>query len=370
MSNNFNLEKTEYMAFGNPMRVLSNFSDFEEFMAWVVEGGSNSLRYKTNQSKYDEFIDDFEQYKRRGGRNDWFGNPDYAKMGNYTLREYQDLQRLNSVLQSFTDNLSPSLFNKIKKKKLQFNDRFGNFSFDRASQGLFILNELYSPSQNRVVDEREVVKKNNDYYLKSDNSAVIQRKEQRDDGSPLYRTSVRSVFAMFPELPQQATSVEIIGVIGHLVDKTADEILWTGISAMVIAELLIQANIPVKITGMRMFTPNRNEKYAIEIPIKNFHETLDKNQVAFALSDPAFFRFFGFLATVRCFSEFNERVPSNFVASITKGHYNLLEPFLEKTRDEGTVPIIFPQVYSKSDCEKYITDTISNLATLFNGATP
>jgi hypothetical protein len=32
--------------------------------------------------------------------------------------------------------------------------------------------------------------------------------------------------------------------------------------------------------------------------------------------------------------------------------------------------LFFPQVYSERDCENYITDTIRNLATLFNGSTP
>lgn len=368
MSNAVEVNTLEYSKNSQDIHVISGFSDFEQFMEWAI---SENFQKRTNKNEYDEIVSRVNRAASDSrSERDWYGRPNYSKiLANNQLRDYQDLPKLNNVLNKFTENIDSSLFSMIKKRKLRFNDRFGNFSFDRASAGLFILDEYYSPSQNAIVDERNVTKKNNAYFLKSDNSVVEKRKQQREDGSPYYKTSVRSVFAYFPEEPQQSRAVEIFSVIGHSWTKEANEILWSGIAAITVASILEQAGIPTKISGLQA-NKIQHDCFATIIPVKQFHETLDINQIAFILSDPAFFRIYGFYSVLHGYDTFDFASPPSLGAPITSGHKEMLQPYLDKELEQGTVPLFFPQVYSERDCENYIADTIRNLATLFNGSTP
>lgn len=349
---------------------LYGFENFEAFMNWALLK-TLSIPYNVNE-KVRTMLHISNAAAEPALYSNWYGNLDYNKLMSNTLRDYQDLQRLNTTIDKFTQSIDTSLFSMIKKRKLRFNDRFGNFSFDRASAGLFILDEYYSPSQNAIVDERNVTKKNNAYFLKSDNSIVEKRKQQREDGSPYYKTSVRSVFGYFPEEPQQSRAVEIFSILAHDSSKTADQILWSGIAAITVASILEQANIPTKISGLVYAdeTGDLDEVYISIIPVKQFHETLDISQIAFALSDPAFFRTYGFFSTINTFDIFNKETPDALGYPVEKHHQKLLQPYIDEKLEQGIVPLFFPQVYSERECENYITYTIRNLATLFNGSTP
>lgn len=368
MSNAIEVNTLEYRKNAKDTHVVYGFSDFEQFMEWAF---FKNLRRPFNINRKDRVIERMQYGATYPQSSEyWYGKPNYDKLLQNELRDYQDIPKLNNTLDKFTQNIDSSLFSMIKKRKLRFNDRFGNFSFDRASAGLFILDEYYSPSQNAIVDERNVTKKNNAYFLKSDNSIVEKRKQQREDGSPYYKTSVRSVFGYFPEEPQQSRAVEIFSVIGHMNDKTADEILWTGIAAIVVASILENANIPTKISGARMSQQDSGKVYCTIIPVKQFQETLDINQIAFILSDPAFFRTYGFFTSINICDMFNVDIDEDLGSSIRTNHQEILQPYLDKELEQGTVPLFFPQVYSERSCENYISATIRNLATLFNGSTP
>lgn len=368
MSNAVGINKLKYRKKSKDIHVLYGFSDFEQFMKWASDKVL-TRRFNIERKLFIlQMVKDGEANPTR--HKDWFGNPNYKKLLSNQLRDYQDLPKLNKVLNKFTQSIDSSLFSMLKKRKLRFNDRFGNFSFDRASAGLFILDEYYSPSQNAIVDERNVTKRNNAYFLKSDNSVVEKRKQQREDGSPYYKTSVRSVFAYFPEEPQQSRAVEIFSVIGHSWVKNADEILWSGIAAITVASILEQAGIPTKISGAYITEQKGGNLYSVIIPVKEFQETLDINQIAFILSDPAFFRSYILFSIINVCDTFNVDINKELGSAIATNHQELLQPYLDEELEQGTVPLFFPQVYSERDCENYITDTIRNLATLFNGSTP
>ena len=87
--------------------------------------------------------------------------------------------------------------------------------------------------------------------------------------------------------------------------------LYGGVSAVIMAELLIKAGIKVKINlVIGSATESDRQKYVgCLIPIKQYDETLDRNVIALMSSDPRFMRYDGFKGVIASFNHFNLTVP-------------------------------------------------------------
>jgi len=244
---------------------------------------------------------------------DWFGENTSYELLETGVTEYQNPDLLDELYQQVNNEISPDVAQKLKARKLKFNSLgFGMFSFDRAAMTIYRNKEFYSPSLDSKVDARDIMPTEGGFAHKSDNLPVQKRWEQKPDGSQKIRTATKELFAWFPEVPKERHAVEFFISCDGPASLTAGEMLYGGVSAVIMAELLIKAGIKVKINVViGSATSKEREKYVgCIIPVKNYEETLDRNIVALLSSDPRFMRYDGFKGVVAAFDNFSLMAPA------------------------------------------------------------
>ncbi len=288
--------------------IKDDFNDLPEYQRWLKEAMQNlkpSNRYhRVGFSK--------EVVERQMKDPDWFGDNTSYELLDAGVTEYQNPELLDELYQQVNHEISPDVAQKLKARKLRFNALgFGMFSFDRASMTIYRNPEFYSPLLHTKVDSREVIETEKGFLLKSDNSEIQKRWEQKADGSPKIRTHTKKLFAYFPEVPRERHAVEFFISCDGPGSLTAGEMLYGGVSAVIMAELLIKAGIKVKINVVigSATSNTRSEYVGCIIPVKNYDETLDRNIVALLSSDPRFMRYDGFKGVVAAFDNFSMMAP-------------------------------------------------------------
>ena len=108
MSNAVGINKLKYRKKSKDIHVLYGFSDFEHFMEWASDKVL-TRRFNIERKLFIlQMVKDGEANPTR--HKDWFGNPNYKKLLSNQLRDYQDLPKLNKVLNKFTQSIDSSLF--------------------------------------------------------------------------------------------------------------------------------------------------------------------------------------------------------------------------------------------------------------------
>jgi hypothetical protein len=244
----------------------------------------------------------------------------------------------------FTNQLSPNTRAGIPKKKLRYNDNgFGVFSFDRAAQGMYRLSEYYSPSLDRKCEDVEVEKCSQAYCLISDGSEVEKRLETRPDGKPRLRTTQKKVFQHFEKKTRSQASVHIYVSCGNFSTLSNEDFLYSAMPAIIIAEACAKASIPCKVDlviGWRYGAPSGQTKHryaAAVVPLKDYNDPLDVNQFALLSTDPAFWRFEGFMDCLALIHKCNP-----WTGTYGYGGYGLTGPQIQN---------IFESVQYKTDTQ-------------------
>lgn len=348
---------------GETVEILSGFGSFAEVQKWQNE---RSMTVSRNN-------DDFEDYF--GDRSvksmlDWYGkNVDFDEMKR-GVKQFSDPARLDKIEKAVTNKVDPKVFGMLKKRKLRFSESFGNFSFDRAAQGLFILDEFYSPQHKRVIEDWNEVEEYEPekYRLIADKSKVERRKELREDGTKKYRTSMKKVFGYFPDTNKQERAVEIYVRIGGSSSLSADSMMYCGTAAVIIAKALVLGGIKVSIKASPITQTSSRLYNGVLFTVKNFAEPLDVNAVAVALSDTRFIRYDGYKTIAHCADEFGRRVPDGLGKPIPSEKFEelLVTSGFMKMRDKPDIPAVFMgAIYSEFDAIRQVENTITLLAKYF-----
>jgi hypothetical protein len=297
----------------------------------------------------------------------WYGkDTSYAEMSS-GITEYKRPELIEKIYDRVNDKISTSAKDKIKARKVQYNPfGLGVFIFDRAAMGMFRLKEFYSPSLKKVVDREEVRMKKGGHTLIKDGSPVLERWEEKPDGKPKIRTTSKNVYAYFPRINKNKQAVDLFISCGGHATITAEQFLYSGISAIIVAQLLEKAHIQTRISIVIGSSPdNFNEKaLGAIIPVKNYDEKLDVNLLALLTSDPRFFRYEGFKGIVALYDHFGETCPSTLGYGFNKEYLTQAIEHSTYTKTAKLAPnrFYFGWTFSEHEAVEVIKEGIDELA--------
>lgn len=292
--------------------IRDDFKNLLEYRSWA----ENKFQRLSENNR--QFLHRFEQNfveNRIKESPSWYGPDTSFEEMSKGITAYKSPALIQRIYEQVNDEISTPVRDKIKARKVKYNPvGLGFFVFDRAAMGLYRLKEYYSHSLEKTVDRKEVAPTKNGYKLIQDGSGVTERWEQRPDGKPKVRTISKNVFAWFPPQNKEKHAVEMFISCGGNAGIGAEEFLYSGISAIIVAQLLEKARIPIRISIVIGSSPDNFESnvFAAIIPVKNYDELLDINLLALLTSDPRFFRFEGFKGLVSLYDHFNATIPSTF----------------------------------------------------------
>lgn len=318
---------------------LTHFENLLQYREWVNSTFNKlSQKNRVHQSEYEkQSIDSVIKQVP-----DWFGkNVTFQELAK-GITSYKNPELIDRIFQKMYDKVPSKTKDKIKARKVKYNPfGLGVFVFDRASMGMYRLKELFSDKHQKVVEREEVKKSNDQFHLIKDNSVVIERWEEREDGKPKVRTTSKNVYAYFPPIKKDKQAVDIFISAGGNSSITAEQFLYSGVSAIIVAQLLERAQIKTKISLVIGSSPDgfRDKVFGAVVPIKKYDEPLDINLIALLSSDPRFFRYEGFKGIISLYEHFNEKCPMGLGRGINK-------ETLEKTMNEYA--IIHPESFSEN----------------------
>jgi hypothetical protein len=297
---------------------LTHFENLLQYREWVDSTFKNlSSRNSHFQYEYEKnYIDSFaKKYPK------WFGSGVTFEELSKGITTYKNPQLIERIFQKVEDKVPSQTKDKIKARKVKYNPfGLGVFVFDRASMGMFRLKELYSEKHQNTVEREEVNYIKDEFRMISDNSIVTERWEQKKDGKPKVRTTSKDVYAYFPPITKDKQAVDIFISAGGHSEVTAEQFLYSGISAIIVAQLLEKAHVKTKISLVIGSSPDNFNDTVVGaiIPIKKYDEPLDINLIALLSSDPRFFRFEGLKGIISLYDHFKERCPSGLGRGMTK----------------------------------------------------
>lgn len=345
-------------------KMIGDFKNLLEYREWV------NKTFQHLSELNEDHIPRFEKEAieaRIESSPTWYGSDTTYDEMNNGITEYKKPELIEKLYEQVSNKISTSVRDKIKARKVLYNPfGLGVFIFDRAAMGMFRLKEFYSPSLQKMVEQEEVIKKKNGFVLKKDNSPIIERWEQKPDGKPKIRTTTKNVYAYFPPLNKEKQAVDLFISCGGNAAITAEQFLYSGISAIIVAQLLEKARIQTRISIVIGSSPDNFTKQAFGalIPVKNYDEKFDINLLALLTSDPRFFRHEGFKGIISVYEHFGERCPSSLGYGFDK---DLLTKAIEHSnyaKEAKLAPnrFYFGWTFSESDAVDVINETIDDLA--------
>ena len=320
----------------------------------------------------DNFQDHFskESVTRKAMDADWYGeNVTFDELAaGVTTYKYPEL--ISELFEKVDSALSVDVKDKIKARKIKYNPfGLGVFIFDRAAMSMYRLHEYYSPTHSKKVEPEQVYERHPKHYLKADHTEVIKRWEQKPDGRPKVRTNSKNVFAYFPEVPKDRLAVELFLSGDAPAAVSAKNMLYSCISALVIAKLLMKARIKVRINIVFGSATNSEgtEYYGCLVPIKDYNEPLDENLIALMGSDPRFMRFDAFKGVVAAFDYFHKRTPFGYGYAVNaKKLHGLFENSgWTAANSKAQNRYYFGGTFTEKDCLRDIQLTIDDIAKKF-----
>lgn len=273
------------------------------------------------------------------------------------LDTFIDSNRLNSFLEQFRDQtVSVDAVDIDQKKKIEFTSQeIGIFSFDLASLGLIRVYEYFSPYLNRIIsgnfvrsykndegqlvfyhimvkgypkhvlefvdgklyseelnreisfDEAEILEDedNISYYMpekpKIEKHEVERRQKIDKKGNKVFSSTFKKSFIYIPKVTSQLPRIDLIinASYGYSVDAR-DQMIWSSMAAISIAEKLSASNVDYRIYASYPVQFRNGKKAFTYVKIKDSSEPLNINGLAIMTSDGRQFRyqqFKGFITT-------------------------------------------------------------------------
>jgi hypothetical protein len=344
--------------------IKDDFNNLLEYHQWV----NDSIKHISplNRSHL-EMFDKITIENTIQRRPKWFGKGASYQELIKGITEYKDPQLIEDIFNQVNDKISTNTKDKIKARKVRFNPNgLGVFVFDRAAMGMYRLKEFYSPSLNQTVDAKLVKQTHKGFELKTDGSFIEERSEQKENGHPKIRTTSKNVYAYFPKINKEQQAVELYISCGGHGDISADQLLYSGISAIVVAQLLEKAHIQTKISIVLGSSPDNftENVYACIVPVKKYDEALDINLVALLTSDPRFFRYEGFKGIVSIYDYFKEPTPKSLGKGITKDHLIDVIEKSDYSKQKELAPnrFYFGWAFSEDSAIEQINETIEEIS--------
>lgn len=300
----------------------------------------------------------------------WYGEGTTAEELVAGITQYRKPELIERLLGKVKEEIPAAMSEQVQSRKMEFNDRgMGLFSFDRAAMGLYRIKELHSPSLGKTVDREECSESDGVFTLIEDGSEVIERWELKPDGKPKIRTITKKVFAWFPKRSKEREAVEIYIGCGGNSNLNAEQMLYSGLGAIVFAEILAKAHIPTKITIAIGSSDDGWETSCISlVPVKNYDETLDSNLLATLSSDPRFFRHEGFKGIVATYDQFGKECPWSLGSCIDRETLmkSIENSTYTKTAKLAANRFYFGGTYNEQDAIKQIGNAITTLSNNLN----
>lgn len=264
---------------------------------------------------------------------DWYGRDvTYRELAD-GVTEYKDPNLIEQVYNKVNDQLPAGIVSRIKKRKLDFNAMgMGVFCFDRAALTLY--------------------------------------RAKTADGKTKVRTATKELFAWFPQESRDRHAVEIFISCDAPGDARADQMLYAGIAAIIIAELLTLAGIKVKmnIVNGSALDSQRELYVGCVVPVKDYDEPVDRNLIALLTSDPRFMRYDAFKGVVAAFDHFNKATPPGMGYSMNAVQLKtLFERSGYGAKLQSTHRYYFGGTFSEGQAIKDIDLTINDLVKKLEG---
>ena len=99
--------------------------------------------------------------------------------------QFQKPELLDEALNKLKVNINDDLFSGLDKPKVNFNDKFGIFSFDLASMMMTYVFEYYTKNGDKV-DSNYVEKNKNGQFVFTPNGQIVDQViKRREDGTPV-----------------------------------------------------------------------------------------------------------------------------------------------------------------------------------------
>ncbi len=344
--------------------IKDDFKNLLEYQAWADSVVSNISQ--KNWLETQRFTKE-ETNKRIKTWPNWFPRGTTYEQLKKGVTEFIDPAIIEKVLNQVNHNISINVKDQIKAKKIRFNPNGqGVFVFDRAAMGLYRLQEYYSTVHKRTFDKSEVKESGNLYKLIADNSPITKRWEQKEDGSPKVRTTSKNVYAYYPPVKKDKLSVDIFLSVGGNSNVGAEEMLYNGISAIIVSQILEQAKIPNRISFVLGSSPDayRSTAYGVIVPAKNYDERLDANLIALISSDPRFVRYDGFKGLVAVYDHFRASVPRALGRMMDKAAMTKAIENSTYTKEAALAPnrFYFGSTYNESAAIRLIEETLNKIA--------
>jgi hypothetical protein len=276
-----------------------NFNYFNSIEDFFQKGEEAMARNKSKTSG-----------KAKRDYDDDIGKDDVESWKNQSDYEYKN--RLNELLEEMeTEFAQIDMGGTFKKSRLKItSDERGVFSFGLASQGLFKPQEYFSqeladdnpnefpnkPSGVVPAKEIEFIKilgKMQYWYQspKTDKRYLCERQQEgtRDVAlglrkNPKYRTKTKKSYVMFEKKGGKAKMVELF------VPLHGSIYLGNVMPLYLVVKFLRQMNIMVRINSIRMYHEKGDYFFGWCVPIKDFGEDIDYNQIAKASVDGQWWR--------------------------------------------------------------------------------
>ena len=346
------------------VQLKDNFKSLFEFQSWVQSGLENISDLNKNELQRFE-----EETARRTIKysSEWYGKEAVYEELVAGVKEYARPDLLDELYNKVQHELDAKVTQTLKARKIKFNSMgFGMFCFDRAAMTLYRNEQFYSPSRKQVIDERQVKKVGSQYKNHSDGSKIVKRWEKKADGTDKVRTHTKDLFAYFPEVPRDRHSVEFFISPEAAASVPADKMLYCGVSAVIMAELLIKAGVKVKINLVVGSAPDKSRKSytGCVIPVKQYDETLDRNLIALLTSDPRFMRWDVFKGIVATFDGFKKKVPAGLGYAVDAEQLKALLEGSGYTKNfQAAHRYYFGGTFSEAAALRDISRTITHIAT-------
>lgn len=311
--------------------IKDDFKNILAYQAWVKKTFAN-LSEKNKPHKY-KYSEPYVNQTINRDKN-WFGEKTSFELLEAGVTEYQNPELLENLYQKVSHEVDSLISEKLKARKMKFNALgFGMFCFDRASMTLYKVKENERSNQLKV------------------------------------KTNTKELFAYFPEASREKHAVEFFISCDASASVKAYQMLYGGVSAVILAELLIKAGIKVKINiVIGSGTNSSRMKYVGSIiTVKNYDEPLDRNVLALLSSDPRFMRFDAFKGVICSFEHFNLATPSGMgVAMNARQLKEVLENSGYTQHLVSKHRFYFGGTFTESEALQKINDTILKIAELIN----
>lgn len=329
---------------------IYDYNDFIEQKATELPTLSRNAKTVYDDSTGDSFINSSARDIK------WYGTKDVNSVkGN--LDTFIDSARLNSFLEQFRDQtVSFDATDIDQKKKIKFTSQeIGIFSFDLASLGLVRVYEYFSPYLNKIIspnfvrsfknaegklifyhvmvegvprhrldlkggklysfrlnrevsiEEAEKVENEDtiEYFMPEIpkiEKHEVERIQKRDKkGNLVFSSTFKKSFIYIPKITTQLPRIDLIINASYRagVDAT-EEMIWSSMAAISIAEKLASSNVDFRIYGSYPILLRNGKRVFTFVKLKDTNEPLNINGLAIMTSDGRQFRyqqFKGFITT-------------------------------------------------------------------------